>query len=454
MANPLRTFLPLVLATGAVAQVPDGYYAWSAFGNAGQTGVFLQHPRTPGAPIAVEGLPADLMWIPGGRAGGSSLIVRPSDGALIVGERAAIGNSVDLHVIRLNGVDVAFDQLFSVGTAGPAGEIPQAALMPDGRILVAATDLTMGPLAIIPTNSYGFEGLGIVDPVGGGVTPVPIGNPGVFQTGVFNGLTLSADGQTALIANYVSATQGEVWAVPVPAGGNATLLTTIPAGISNVGIDSDGDLMITSLNGPPNCWRYEFGTSTLTAITTGTGPLNAIGLETTTGNFALVTANGGTPLRSIFWMEQGGTVHLLSSPGLATPSGIDYRANPRTFGDATAGADVYVWKTRQHAGGLPEVGNPLFSVTLEASNVNSQYFGACLIALARAASPVNIAGVDVLLDPGSIVYSASLPPIATQTLPLGIPNDPSLTGAQLFFQGIHSAPSGLIGSNGLLLTIL
>lgn len=444
----------LLLSAVATAQVPDGWYAWTAFGTAGRTGIFLSHPRTPSMPIAVEGLNPDLLYVPGGRAGGACILVRSSDGALIAGERAAVGNSVDLHVIRLNGVIVAFDQLFSVGTAGPAGEIPQAALMPDGRVLVAATDLVQGPLATVQTANYGMEGVGIVDLRGGGVTPVPITNPTVFSSGVFNGITLSADGTTAYIANYVSSTLGEVWALPVPAGGAATLLTTVPAGISNVGLDLNGDLMIVSLNGPPNCWRFEFATQTQTAITTGTGPLNAIGLESVTGNFTLCTANAGTPIRSILWMDQSGATSLLTTPGYGTPSGIAVRDNPRTFGAATASADVYLWKLRPNAGGLPTVGNASFSLTMEAGNPNAILFGGVLLGLQKAATPVNIAGVDVLLDPALIVWAGVLGASSTQFLPLGIPNDSSLAGAQLFAQGIHVTQNGLIGTNGLEFTIL
>lgn len=447
----LATF---ALAAAVSAQVPDGWYAWTAFGSAGRTGIFLQHPRTPGAPVAVEGLNPDLLYVPGGRSGGSSLLVRASDGALIVGERAAVGNSVDLHVIRLHGVQVVFDQLFGMGTAGPAGEIPQAALMPDGRVLVAATDLTQGPLASIPTTNYGMEGIGIVDLNGGAVTPVPVANPGVFLGGVFNGLTLSADGTTAYIANYVSSTIGEVWALPVPAGGTATLLTTVPAGVSNVGLDLDGNLMIVALNGPPNCWRYEFGTAQLSPVVTGTGPLNAIALETTTGNFALCSANAGTPSRSILWMDPQGNATTLVTPGYGTPSGIDARQNPRTFGNATPNADVYVWKLRPNPGGLPLVGNAGFSLTMEASNPSAPAFGGVLIGLAKASSPINIAGVDVLIDPASILYSGSVGVAVTQTIGLGIPADHGLVGAKLYLQGIHLAGGGLLGTNGVEFTIL
>lgn len=444
--------IPTLLAT-AFAQVPEGYYAFCTFGSAGRQGVFFQHPRNADTPIAVEGLNPDLAWNPNGRAGGACLVIRPSDGALIVGERAAAGNSVDLHVMRLNGNTVAFDQLFSVGTAGPAGEIPQCAILPDGRILVAATDLVGGPLANVQTNTYGLEGLGIIDPIGGGVIPVPIANPAVFASGVFNGMALSPDGLTAYLANYVSSTVGEVWSIPVPAGGNATLLATVTP-VSGLGFDQDGSLLIVTLNGPPNLWKHDFATGLTTAITTTNGPLNAIALETVTGNYAVATANGGIPSRSLCWMEPNGTDHLIISPGLATISGVDVSPNPRTFGEGTPGNDTHTWALQPNPGGMPLVGNASFSLTLEAPSPTNFDIGACLIAFGAAPAPISVLGIDILVDLTLLAGSPTLPPTPSQTIPLPIPSSSALVGGRLYLQAVHATPGGLTATRGLRFTIL
>jgi hypothetical protein len=437
----------------AVAQVPDGYYVFTTFGTAGRQGVFLQHPRNPDAPIPIEGLNPDLAWNPTGRAGGSCVQIRASDGALLVGERAEVGNSVDLHVIRLDGTRVVFDQLFSAGTAGRAGEIPQLAELPDGRILIAATDLTAGPLANVPTNSYGLEGIGIVDPIGGGVTPVPITNPAVFQSGVFNALTASPDGQTAYIGNYVSTTVGEVWALPIPAGGNATLIATVTP-VSHLGFDLDGNLMIVTLNGPPNVWKHDFATNTTSPVTTTIGPLNAIGLETVTGNFAIATANGGVPPRSLLWVEPDGTDHLIVSPNFATISGVDVRHNPRVFGDSAASANGYAWRVRPNPGGLPLIGSSQFSLTLDPPTPTQADLGVALIATAPASAPIPMLGVELLLDPNQLLASVVLSASGTQTLALPIPADSSLAGVALFFQGLHLDGPAFTATAGLRVTLL
>lgn len=451
----LFSFAVVALATSAFAQIPDGYYAWCSFqGTAGQTGVFFQHPRDAGPPIVVTGLNPDLLWVPGGRQGASCIAIRPSDGALVVGERAEQGHSVDLHLMRLRGSDVAYDQLISMGTGGRAGEIPQCAFLPDERIVVAATDLTQGPLALLLTQSYGYEGVGIVDPVGGNVTPVPITNGQALAQGVFNGLTVSADGTMCYIANYVTSQQGEVWSLPLPAGGQATLIATVPAGVSNLGWDGQGNLLIAALNGPPNLWRVDLSTMQMTTVPTTIGPLNAVGLESVTGNLAVVTANAGTPPRSVFWMENDGTEHLLASPNMATISGIDVAPNPRVYGTATQGQCTYVWKTAPNPGGLPLVGNTSFSLTIESSLPVGAYLGAVVVALAPATQPTTIAGVELLFDPASVATTINLSPQQTMTMPLPVPNDPNLVGGRLFLQTLFGEPGGLAASAGLRVTIL
>ena len=94
-----------LLATPLISQVPDGWYVYGSFQSSlkGETGIFMNHPRNPGKPVAITGLNADLKWVPNSpvNQGASCLVYRPSDGALIVGERAPGGHSVDLHIITL-----------------------------------------------------------------------------------------------------------------------------------------------------------------------------------------------------------------------------------------------------------------------------------------------------------------------------------------------------------------
>ena len=126
--------------------------------------------------------------------------------------------SVDLHIIHLKGADVFRDQLFSVGTSANVGEIPQCALLPDGKILIAATDLGSGPLANYDTTSFNKQGIGILDPISGRLTPLTITN-GQLMPGVMNGLAASKDGKTCYFGCWVATGQGDVYSLPLPSGG-------------------------------------------------------------------------------------------------------------------------------------------------------------------------------------------------------------------------------------------
>src|SRR5690606_8802378 len=141
-------------------------------------GIYYSHPRDPLVPVGrIRNLPPDLEYVPSLRGGCASVLYRPSDGALIAGERAPAGRSVDLHVLHLAGDTVARSHGFSVGTSVGVGEIVQSALLPDGRVVVAASDLMAGgPLAQVQTLRYNWQGIGIVDTIAGNITPIPVTN--------------------------------------------------------------------------------------------------------------------------------------------------------------------------------------------------------------------------------------------------------------------------------------
>jgi hypothetical protein len=447
----------LVIAAGAAhAQVPDGWIVWCSFqGVAGQTGVFFSHPRDPNEPfVAVTGLSPDLAYSPGAKQGASCVVRRPADGALLVGERAPAGRSVDLHVLTLRGNDVVRAALFSVGTSATAGEIPQCAILPDGRVLLAGTDLTRGPLAVQATLSYNKQGVGILDVDSGCIDVVPIANFTQLG-GVINAITASMDGSTAYIGNYLSTTAGDLWSVPLPAGGQATLVAQFGAGVSSLAVDLDGSLLVTTLNGPPNLHRVDVGSGAVQVVTTTSGPLNAIAIERATGNWIVASANSGIPPRSLFWFEPNGTEHLLASPNMATIAGVELNPNPEAFGAATPGAaSAHQWRFGPNPNGLPLVGNPGFALTERTTGTVTP--GVVAFALRRLASPVQVLGCEVHIDLSRFVAGASLALVPDNTIPLPIPNVTTLRGAELFVQTFHLEPSGssLSASPGLHLTIL
>ena len=442
-------------AGSAVAQVPDGFYVFGSFqGAAGQNGIFFAHPRDPLVPvITVTGLPPALGYDPAGRRGAACVNYRRSDGALIAGERSPAGTSVDLHVMRLSGSAVVFDQLFSCGTSANVGEIAQAALLGDGRIVVAATDLAAGgPLAQFLTAQYHWEGLGIVDTVSGSVTPIAVANLNQFP-GVVNGIALSPDESTVYVGNYVSVTSGDLWAVPL-AGGTAVQLATFPSGPSNLAVDLDGSVLVTTLNGPPNLFRVQPIGGVVTPIATTHGPMNAIAVESVTGNYLVATATAGVPTRSLLWMTPQGQETVLLSPNLATIAGVDVNPDPETYGTGTPGTASYDWALRPNPGGLPLLGNAFFSITVTASQPQTSL--ALVLFGDRAAPGAQVLGLTLQVDPATAITTLLVMVDTRMTVPLGIPNIPAFLGQEVHAQSLHLdlGTQVLAATPGLVLTVL
>lgn len=444
-----RLLVPLLVTAPLCAQVPQGYFVFSTFGGAAQKGLFLSHPRDPGMPLTIDGLHGDLVI-----SGASSVLYRESDGALIVGERVQPGASVDIHVIEVAGTSVTRDASFSVGTGGSCcGEIPQAGLLPDGRIVVAATDIAAGPLSNYLTTSYGYQGVGIVDPISGLVTSVPITN-GSQIVDVFNGMAVAPDGSAVYLGTW-GPTAGDIWHLPLPAGGTATLVASLPIGLSNMAFDNQGDLWVTVLDANQPLWRVNVGTGTAVSVPTTAGQLNGIANEPTTDHLALVSGSRGTPSKSLFWLESNGAEHLLSSPGLATPSGVDVHPNPKSYGTGSGIANAWRWQLRPNPGGLPLVGNGSFALGIESNGTTRPSLSIMLLSSGGLTTPTTIAGAAIWVDPAQLLFTPYIAPLLSVTIPLPIPNDPSLAGLALYAQTVH-LESGiqLATSPGLKLTIL
>ena len=458
-ASASRFSLPLItaLAGTALAQVPDGYAVFGAFGGgATGQGIYFCHPRdTTAPPIAVANLPQNLSSAGSGSRGVASLLRRPSDGALIVGERAPANASVDVHVLHLTGNAVTFAQLFSCGTSVTFGEIPQMGLLPDGRVVVGASDLKQGSQLAHFFNggAFNWQGLSTLDTKSGQWQTIAVTNWSAFA-GVINGLAVSRDGNTVYIGAWISSSSGALWAVPV-VGGTATMVAAMPFGASNVTIDQDDTVLVTALNGPPNLFRYDPVSTALTPVPSTSGPMNAIAIESATGNYMVCTANAGLPPRSIAWRTPAGTENVLQvTPTAATLSAIDVNPNPESHGAGTPALASYHWVTAPNPGGLPEVGNAGFSVTVAASQ---PMLAQGLFAFSNAAiPPVSALGVNILIDPtGASLFLAIL--IDTATFPIPIPATPSLVSTVLFGQSFWFelvAGGGFAASPGISFTVL
>ena len=447
-----------LVASAASSQVPDGWYVYGTFQSSqkGETGIFMNHPRNPGKPIAITGLNADLKWVPNSpvNQGASCLVYRPSDGALIVGERAPNGHSVDLHIITLNGNAVAKDVLYSMGTSATNGEIAQAALLPDGKILVGVSSINSGPMK--------DEILGIVDPVSGNVTAIPSKPRNPFLD-YMNAVAASEDGKTAYYGTWVRQDIGEVFSVPLPKGGTPTLIAKVPGGISNLSSDGKGNLWVATIaknptqTGPAtNLYKVHIASGKVTPIPNKNGRINAISYERTTGNLAVLTAMDSLytfPPCSVFWMTPEGKDTLLSTPDKAVPSGISYNPNPEVFGTGTNLGNTYTWQMAPNPGGLPTLGNSKFGLVLDSSPGQPQ-LALALLGQGRLSSPVPVLGFNLLLAPAQLLVITTLPGAKSMSFPLPIPKDSNLSGARIYFQAILMEGLKLASSRGVEFTIL
>ncbi|MHC4897326.1 MAG: SMP-30/gluconolactonase/LRE family protein [Planctomycetota bacterium] len=414
----------VVLASFTTAQIPDGWYVYGAFNTKyGKIGVFTSHPRTAGTPLAIANLQGDLTV-----TGSSCILYRKRDGAILVGERTPVNSSIDLHVIHLKGQSVFVDACFSLGTGGSCcGEIAQMGLLSDERVVVAVTDVAAGPLKNIKTTLFGWQGIGIVNTKSGLVTPITVTNSAQIID-VFNGLAIAPDEKSKI--------NGDIWQVPIT-GGKATLFASVPVGLSNLAFDDAGNLWVTGLDATRGLYRVDKN-GKVTKVPQTNGSMNAIAFDSWTGTFAVLSANAGKPVRSVFWMEPSGKEHLLTNPGLGTLSGIAFNPNPEVIGAGTPGSATYDFK-RPSPGGMPLLGNANFSLTVVATQGVARP-GLAAFGTGRLPQPILIGGAQVHLDPAKILAVVSLP-YPSMTLSLPVPNDKGLIGFPFFVQTFHTESS-------------
>ena len=448
---------PLALTGALSAQTPDGHVVVSSF-NSPVTGndgaIFWVHPSQPTAVVSpsqvVQGLGADLTGAGSvDTLGASCVAVRRTDRALIVGETGPDLTTIDLHVIDLVGNVVTQDVRFALGTAQSSpvvqGQVPDCAVLPDGRILVGVCNLIApGPLA--------GAHLGVVDDQAGTVTPLPMApNP----TGTLQALALDRTGSEVWfgMVDTVAPPHSTIYRVPVT-GGAPTPVVTFPARVSGLAVhDVEGGptRVIASTLGTvgQSLLSIDPDTATATAVLHGQGELVSVAVERATGEWLVVTGGGsGTPGR-LFRVTPGGQATPLTFTALGelgAKSGVGLDPNPETYGDATPGTSSYGWVP--DLGGRPEVGNASFVLRLRASPVASP--GLLILGLARAEAAVN--GVTLLVAPFTTL---SLPPFPGDlVIPAGVPAQAALVGASVTLQSVHFDPGGLAASDGLELTVL
>jgi len=453
LAVTLLVALPL--PAPALAQVPDGWFVVSSFKSdvpqgpfppfPGLGGIHFVHPRNPLPPVSVVGLPNCLTGSgsPPGPSGANA-VLRRSDGVLFVGEIVPQGGMpLHLHMLTIVGSQVTSDTPINLGTSGGAGaQVSQSAFLPNGDLLVAVAQVNSGPLA--GTN------LGVVSPTSLMAVPVILGP---VPAGVFNALAVDAQGAFAYIGIYHSVISSTIVRIPlpVPPGVIPTTVASLPKGVTGLALDYAGNLIAACNNGQfsgANLFSINVQTGAVTTLASPIDNLNGVVPETATGFLATISDSLNGVAR-VFWDQ----LELTSGPpgGWGVVSGIDLDPNPETYGQGTPGVNSYRWSFEANSVGLPLVNNPNFSLTLRSSpGAAPGIFG---LSLASVSLPFS--GITLLVDPHQLLIPLlmALPSGNPVTIPLPIPDAPSLRGTRLFGQTVHTEP-GLAASNGIRFTIL
>jgi hypothetical protein len=438
-----------LLAPALPAQVPPGWYVVAAYREPaipGTGGLYLLHPRN-GQIVPVTGLPADLTGIAGGY-GTQWVALRPSDGVLLATGDLGYGTQQNLHILSLNGNQMATDVSYPLGVIQASSQVgsPQGAFLPDGDILVAADALGN------PGEPLAGSILGRVRPsLGPPGTPgtvVAVAVPNPHPNGFINALSIDPTGATAylgIVHSTVAPTSSTIYRVPV-SGGMPVAIVTFSGGIHYLATDQGGQLVAAMNTTPPSLFRINPVSGAVTTINTPVANLNGAAVESVTGGFAIL----GAP-HSAYWVTPAGGSTLLVSratAGWSVPCGIDVNPDPVGTGGGTPGVATYTWALAPNPGGLPTVGNASFSVTVQASSGAA----AGLFGLSFAPAAIPVGGITVLIDPALLLLL--LPAAPGVPIPLGIPAVPMLAGLPLYGQTVHTEPGGLAASDGLTVTIL
>ncbi len=457
----------------AQAQVPEGSAVVGTFSgprSTGTSGLFLI-PLAGGAMTPVTGLPAVLQQTGGGPQQGVGSVGLRADGAIVVGTVAAATGpaqgDIELYLLYLNGsvVDPARTRQILLGTTTNTGGALVEPL-PDGRILVFASNaggaLTTGPMAnhlfaivdvskpaptftLLPNPQTGSEGGGgfAVDPTGQSLyytLTTDIGSPSMvaylyrwdlvtYQACVIaswpgqlaRGLTCDDDGTV-----YVSANDGTTLVHYMhtvrPDGCNPAAMTTIPSSLSLVAQDISQDR----------------ASGRFVMATVGFAP----GFPTTYFN-SVWLINPAT-----------GAAALIASPtpgGWGVMGGVAVNNAIESYGAPSDGQNRYWFQNFPNPGGLPTVGNQAFSLTSRSAPGAPTL---SVFALSTGRGSTQLFGAKILIDLNNS-FLVTLPGATSTTIPLPIPNDPSLIGSVFTAQTAHfeGGPFALKASRGLTLTI-
>jgi hypothetical protein len=286
--------------------------------------------------------------------------------------------------------------------------------------------------------------------------------PGAFDTtfnsGGENGFVtqLAPTGSSLVYSTYLGGLSTCVFALAVDPGGAVTVAgqtsnSTFPTtpGAFNTVQSGNNDAFVTRLSPTGSSVFYStFLTSSSLGAYAMALALDAQGAATVAGNagpgfpttpgaFSTINSGGGDGfVTHLDMLPTGASVFGSSSPGCTGPLVIGVTS-------------------------MPQVGNAAFAITC--NNAAPNTVGLIAFAGAGLSSPMTVLGVDVWIDPTSLLATATVfsNPIGAGEVPLPIPAVPTLVGLQLFAQFVWIGPGspppcpplGLSASNALAITI-
>ncbi len=423
--------LPLLLTGSLAAQIPEGAVVVAS--TSSLSGLSVLAPRGGSPAVPLQNVPAELVLTLGVSRGANAVTIHP-DGRVLAGNLGINnGSPIAVHALTLSGLTISADSRVQVGTSsGTNGAVTALAMLPDGRCLVTANGLLPGGA---------MSRVAIVDVDSGAITPLSItGMPATIH----NAVAVDAAGTWAWIGTFASTTSGQVYRVPLPNGGPATLIASFAYGISGLDVLPDGNLAVALLNTgtSPSLGVLDPDTGTFLPIPGTSANSSAVACERGSGDLmVLAITNSTQEVRHV----HNGVFTMLHDFGVGTVAGVDVQDSPRRYGQGTALANSYQWRLTPSDHGVPFLGNAAFALESTASP-GAPLLTLALVGLARAAIPA--LGVQFLVDPSGLI---TLPvPAATSALvPIPIPADPTLAGVVLQAQTLHLEAGGFATSDGV-----
>ncbi|MFT4514507.1 MAG: hypothetical protein ACI91B_003217 [Planctomycetota bacterium] len=449
----------LAFSGSAQAQVPKNHAVVGTFSGpnaVGCSGLFTVSLAN-GAVTAITGLPPALKQ-PGGinsPQGVSSVVIRPSDGALIVGS-VATGNvataaPVYIYVLHLNAAAVVSTQQIWIGSTVTSGDA-RVLMMPDERVLVSASNgtgvFTIGPMAghraAIWDLSVSPPTYSLLPNTGGNASG---GGFAVDATGqfVYNLLTAGAGTPTPTASLYRWDMTNLACVVASWPGHFARGLVCDDDGAVYVTMNDAVSLQQSVATVYPNACNPVSSTSVMSVPPSPLlppVPAHGVALDRASGSFVVAAAGWypgfpNTFFNTVSLVDPAGATNVLTHGpigGWCTMGGLAVNNAMESYGAPTNGANSYWFDNFPNPTGQPVLGST-FSITMRSAPGTAIM---SLLGLSLGTASIPILGINLLLDPSTLLLmDLPTPPTSPMSYSMLIPATPALIGFVFHAQSLH-----------------